>query len=77
MASSIAYYDVNPGSYKQYLKEKRLDERNCGQDLRPDHGLSKLINKAWWKDSNAKKAMSKNHMFISSSNCIGITMPYG
>ncbi|XP_015771742.1 PREDICTED: uncharacterized protein LOC107350045 [Acropora digitifera] len=30
----------------------------------------------WWKDSIAVNKMSDKDMFISSSNCLGITMPY-
>jgi len=36
-----------------------------------------VYQNAWWKDSNAVKKMVPNDMFISSSNCLGITMPYG
>ena len=36
-------YDVNPESYKKYLKEKLLDEEDSVLDIRPDEGLSKLI----------------------------------
>ena len=36
-----------------------------------------VYDTAWWKDSNATKKMFQNHMFISSANCLGITMPYG
>ena len=36
-------YDVNPESYKKYLKEKLLDEGDRGFDQRPLKGLSKLI----------------------------------
>lgn len=31
---------------------------------------------AWWEDSTAVKKMVAKDMFISSSNCLGITMPY-
>ena len=154
-------YDVNPESYKKYLKEERLDENVRGLDKRPENGLSELIevlkdevnkskgsiyyletvtsvmkegskfflqttnrtvrankivltvepadlkdmtgdvmqnitnhkilrsivsvpaffgaavyDNAWWTDSKAVKQMSERNMFISSSNCLGITMPY-
>ena len=154
-------YDVNPESYKKYLREKRLDEEDRGLDKRPEKGLSQLIellkdkvnnskgsiyfpetvtsvmkkgskfflqttnrtvraNKTvltvgpaafkdmtgdvmqnitnhkilrsivsvpaffgaavyqnpWWEDSKAVKTMSDKNMFISRSNCLGITMPY-
>ncbi|XP_067016631.1 L-amino-acid oxidase-like [Acropora muricata] len=154
-------YDVNPESYKKYLREKRLDEEDRGLDKRPEKGLSQLIellkdkvnklkgsiyfpetvtsvmkkgskfflqttnrtvraNKTvltvgppalkdmtgdvmqnitnhkilrsivsvpaffgaavyqnpWWEDSKAVKRMSDKNMFISRSNCLGITMPY-
>ena len=152
-------YDINPESYKKYLKEKLLDEGDSGNDKRPDKGLSHLIHllkgrvdtlngsiylsetvtsvmkegskfflqttnrtvraskivltvgpaalkdmtgdimqnitnhkilrsivsvpaffgaavyqNAWWEDGIA--GMSEKDMFISSSNCLGITMPY-
>ncbi|KAK2564359.1 hypothetical protein P5673_011784 [Acropora cervicornis] len=155
-------YDVNPESYKKYLKDKLLEQVNSAFDERPKKGLSTLIqglkdkvnqlngsiyfpetvtsvmkegsnfflhttnrtvraNKTvltvgpaalkdmtgdvmqnitnhkilrsivsvpaffgaavyqnpWWEDSKAVKTMSDKHMFISSSNCLGITMPYG
>ena len=155
-------YDVNPESYKKYLKDKLLDEENSVADERPNKGLSVLIQglkdkvnklsgsiyfpetvtsvmkegsskfslkttkrtvranktvltvgpaalkdmtgdvmhtitnhkilrsivsvpaffgaavyeKPWWKDSSAVKTMFEKDMFISSSNCVGITMPY-
>lgn len=31
---------------------------------------------AWWKDRTTINKMSAKNMFISSSNCLGITMPY-
>ena len=154
-------YDVNPESYKKYLREKLLVEERRVFDRRPIEGLSQLIellkdkvnklkgsiyfpetvtsvmkegskfflqttnrtvraNKtvltvgpdalkdmtgdviqnitnhkilksivsvpaffgaavyqnAWWKNSIPVKTMSPKDMFISSSNCLGITMPY-
>ena len=36
-------YNVNPDSYKKYLEQKRSDEKEKGDDRRPDEGLSKLI----------------------------------
>ena len=36
-------YNVNPESYKKYLEQKRSDEKEKGDDRRPDEGLSKLI----------------------------------
>ena len=155
-------YDVNPESYKKYLKEKRSDEEGRLSNKRPNEGLSKLIqllkdkvntlkgsiyltetvtsvmkegskffvqttnrtiraNKtvltvgptalkditgdimqnitnhkilrsivsvpaffgaavyqnAWWEDRIGGTTLSSKQMFISSSNCLGITMPYG
>ena len=35
-----------------------------------------VYENAWWRDSKAVKQMSAQNMFISSSNCLGITMPY-
>ena len=154
-------YDVNPESYKKYLREKLLDEEHRLYDKRPIKGLSQLIellkdkvnilkgsiyfpetvtsvmkegsnfflqttnrtvraNKtvlsvgpdslkdmtgdviqnitnhkilrsivsvpaffaaavyqnAWWENTIPVKTMSPRDMFISSSNCLGITMPY-
>ena len=154
-------YNVNPESYKKYLKEKLSDETASGLDRRPDKGLSQLIellkdevnkskgsiyfpetvtsvrkegskfflqttnrtvraNKtvltvgpaalkdmtgdviqnitnhkilksivsvpaffgaavyqnAWWENNIPVQTMSPKDMFISSGNCLGVTMPY-
>ncbi|XP_044172031.1 uncharacterized protein LOC114947015 [Acropora millepora] len=47
-------YDVNPESYKKYLREKRLDEEDRGLDKRPEKGLSKLIELLKEKVNNLK-----------------------
>ena len=35
-----------------------------------------VYRNAWWENSIPVKTMSPKDMFISSSNCLGITMPY-